>query len=185
MFLINKIRYDASAKYDIYESRISNYYKCISFTKSYTTKNLTEYIYMVLIQSHLSGVFYGTDISVCDVNEYIRNLYTSYYNYYIKNIINNGNDLIITKDILDSFVGRNKKLIIDTQWILQHTDVSIKLNTFITNIFKKIYTLPSFVYSNERTDINDIFLYLSKLLDFIIDRDINTIILSMALNHNN
>lgn len=188
MFLVHKIKYDAFHNYNIYEKKIAEYYNIIyKDDNQFNKNNLTDYIRHILIQSHLSGVFYDTGISVCDVNKYIRNLYLSYYKYYIKDIINCGKDFIITKEQIEIFVdtnGKNKELQETTEWIYKQTSTNITLDKFITNIFTKIYTLPSF----ERygyLSINNTFLYLSTLLDHIIDDNINTIIIAMAIDRQN
>lgn len=181
MFLINKIKYLADKKYDIYEKRITVYYNCDNI-HNFITNNLTDYIYRIQVQSFLTGVFYNTSISVQDVNKYIRNLYISYYIFYIKNVINDGYDYIITTDIINKFIINNNKLLNDTKWIYKHTETNIKLDIFITNIFKKIYSLRPFERDNKST-INDIFLYLAKLLDFIINENMDKIIISLGLGN--
>lgn len=181
MFILNKIKFDADNKYDVYERRISQYYRKNDDITKYQSKNMTDYIYTVFIQAHLIGVFYNTSISVCDVNIYIQNLYISYYNYYIKNMINDGKDYIITKKIIDNFVGKDTKLMIDTQWIYSVTSCDIPLDEFIMKVFKPVHSLPIFLRS-DKTIINDIFIYLAKLLDFIVESEMDTLVIKIALD---
>ena len=180
MFILNRIKFDADNRYDIYEKRISKYYYNEDDIKRFQTQNLTEYIYKVLVQSHLTGVFYDTSISVCDVKKYIQNLYITYYNFYIKKHINDGKNYIITKKKINEFTNQNSKLLIDTEWIYSKTSVNIPLDEFITNVFKPVYSLPTFIRFSDKTVIDDVFIYLAKLLDFIIESEMNTLVFKIA-----
>lgn len=184
MLLLNKIKFDSDNRYDIYEKRISHYYNDCHI-KKFQTKSLTDYIYKNLIQCDLTGVFYNTSISTNDVINYIHNIYIRYYTFYIKNHINDGIDFIITKNIINNFITNNSKLQIDTEWIYSKTSLNIQLDQFIINLFKSIYSLPVYIMFSNKTIINDIFIYLAKLLDFIINKEINTIVLKIALGHFN
>lgn len=183
MFVLNKIKFDADNKYDIYEKRISQYYYKDDNIERYRTNTLTEYIYTIFIQKYLRGVFYNTSISVCDVNIYIQNLYTAYYRYYIKNIINDKKDYIITKELIYKFVKNDAKLLKTTEWIFSKTDLNIPLDIFIQNVFKPVHGLSIFVRFGDNTTVNDIFIFLARLLDFIIENEIITVIVKMALGH--
>lgn len=176
MFILNRIKYDADKNYDIYE-------KIILDNKVYLSKNLTDYIYNIYIQRNIYGIFYDNKtIKYHDIKYYVQNIYISYYDYYIKNIINDNNDFIITDKILTDFVtcnkNKNKK---EYEWCNKYSNINIPIDEYIKNIFLRIYILPPFVRYG--LCFYDIYIFIAKLLDYIIELNNNKIIIMIAMGH--
>lgn len=183
MFLINKIKYIADNNYNIYENKINNYYYKFNNKENFLTKDLTSYIYKFYIQNNLYGICYDDKTNIFfKMIDYVKKLYIAYYTFYIKDIINNGDDFIITEEIINNFNKTDKIKLTNTyDSIKKYSNINIKLDLFLLNIFKIINIFPAFSYGG--CDIYDIYIYLSKLLDFIIGSNMDKIILSIALGH--
>lgn len=181
MFLLNKIKYNADIKYDVYEQKVEEYYKT---SNKFFSKNLENYIYKFYIQSHLSGVFYNDkNDNICDVLKYVRNLYTTYYNYYIKDIINDGRHFIVTQEIIDKFLKetffKQNKIY---NWIQENCDIDVSLDCYIEDVLRKKTALPIFQrYGGVEGD--DLYVFMAKFLDFIVNDNMEKIILSIAMGN--
>lgn len=177
MFLLNKIKYNADKNYDIYEEKIAKYYN----SKNYkNVKNLEDYIYSFYIQSHIAIIFIN---NLDNIFTYIENLYLEYYYFYIKNIINDGRTYILTQEIIDKFLKVNYYKQHKTyNWIKNNSIINVPLDNYIKSIFIKKYNLPLYQYYGE-IDRNDLYVFMAKMLDFIILDNMDKIILSIALGN--
>jgi hypothetical protein len=169
MFLINRIKYDANKNYDKIEKKIHYY----------SNKNLTNYIYYVLILN--DKLFTNNDIIILKL--YIKNLYISYYKFYIKNIINYGKEYIIKKeDIYDYIYNHNLNYFINKRYfekyIIKYSKLNIGIIQWIENIFSYIETLPIFEYFNITKYRH--YIFVSKMLDYIITKNMTSIIIYIA-----
>ena len=180
MFLLNKIKYNADKNFDTYEEKVQKYYK---IENRFFSINLESYIFKFYIQSHLYGVFYNDKVNtISDVLNYVNMLYTSYYEFYIKNIINDGEDFIITQEIIDKYLNNNKQDDYIYNWIKKHCEINVTLNTYIKNVFNKKYKLPIFQrFAGVQQD--DLYIFIARFLDFIINDNKDKIILSIAMGH--
>ena len=180
MFLLNKIKYNADKNYDIYEQKLQKYYD-----RDYNlfSRNLESYIYSFYIQSHLNGVFCKDKVNtISDVLNYVKYLYVAYYNFYIKKIINDGESFIVTQEIIDKYLKKNYKQDEVYNWIKKNCEINVPLDYYILNVLNKKYMLPIFQrFAGVQQD--DLYCFMAKFLDFIVNDNIDKIILSIAMGH--
>jgi len=181
MFILNKIKYNAGKNFDIYEEKVQKYYK---IENRFFSKNLESYICAFYMQSHLYGVFCKDKVNtICDVLLYVKNLYTAYYEFYIKNIINDGESFIITNEIIYKYL--QKKYYRQEEiynWIKEHCEVNVTLDSYIKDVLGKKYLLPIFQrFAGVQQD--DLYTFMAKFLDFIVNENMNKVILSIAMGH--
>lgn len=181
MFILNKIKYNADKNYDIYEQKVQKYYK---IENRFFSINLESYICKFYIQSHLYGVFYNDKVNtISDVLIYVKCLYIAYYDFYIKNIINDGESFIVTQEIIDKYLKqKNYKQDEIYIWIKNNCEINVPLDEYILNVLNKKYLLPVFQrFAGVQQD--DLYGFMAKFLDFIINDNKDKIILSIAMGH--
>jgi len=172
MFLLNTIKYDADKNYDLYENEINQYYE---LNNNYNMISLTNYIY----KFYIGGICWYTKYTE-EIDIYVQNLYYRYSDYYISKICN---DYIITEQLLFDFVNENWYETLVVKYIVTKTGYNIKIQDFIKKGFENIDNLP--LNSLWEVDIKDVYIVLAKLLDFIIKKNINFLILDIVINRCN
>ena len=117
---------------------------------------------------------------------YIKNLYKSYYTFYIKNIINYGKEYIIKKeDIYDYIYNHKSNYFINKRYfekyIITYSKLNIGVLQWLENIFIHIDTIPIFSYYTITK--YRVYIFVSKLLDYIITKNIDSVIIYIAMGH--
>ena len=176
MILLNRIKYNADKNYDIYEKKLKY--------SNYNNSNLTNYIlYVFLINDH-KKIFTKEEQKL--FKNYIKNLYIEYYNFYIKNIINYGKEYIIKKDDIYDYINNNKSnYFINNRYfekyILSYSILNISILLWLNNIFIQIDTIPIFSYFTITK--YRVYIFISKMLDYIIIKNMDSIIIYIAKGH--
>lgn len=176
MYLLNRIKYNASKNYDKFEKKLTYYHS--------SNTDLTNHIlYTFLINDHCK-IF--TKEEQVLFKRYIKNLYKSYYIFYIKNIINYGKEYIIKKkDIYDYLNNNNSNYFVNKRYfekyIVSYSRFNIGLLQWLDNIFIHIDTIPVFSYYSITK--YKVYIFLSKILDYIITKNMDSIIIYIAMGH--
>ena len=176
MLLLNRIKYNADVNYDIYEKKIKY--------SNDNNSNLTNHIlYAFLINDHKK--IFTNDEQVL-FKKYIKKLYIEYYNFYIKNIINYGKEYIIKKDDIYDYINSNKSNYFINKryfekYIVSYSVLNISILRWLNNIFIQIDTIPIFSYFTITK--YRVYIFLSKMLDYIISKNMDSIILYIVKGH--
>jgi len=176
MLLINRIKYNASINYKDFEKKLKYY-------NSSNTDLTNHILYTFLINDH-TKIFTKEEQKL--FKNYIKNLYKSYYTFYIKNIINYGKEYIIKKeDIYDYIYNHKSNYFINKRYfekyIITYSKLNIGILQWLENIFIHIDTIPIFSYYTITK--YRVYIFVSKLLDYIITKNIDSVIIYIAMGH--
>lgn len=179
MYLLAKIKHNSDIYYEVYEERIKYYY---NHPKRFNRLNLTEYILKLYIHTNINEVFPNEYLITELIKIYIKRLYIEYYKYYIKGLINKGEPYIIRDIDIERFLATQNELMHkDYKLIRNYSSLDINLEDYILNIFNNINKIEIFSYS--RPNINYIYLFLSRLLDNIIENNFENMITEFSYGH--
>lgn len=173
MFLINRIKYNANKKYDKFEELLDHYEN--------NNSNLTNYIFYAFLINDYNKKFTSIDLII--FKRYIKNLYISYYIFYIRDIICYGKEYIIKEEDIYDYINNNKSNYFINKryfekYILTYSNLNISIKQWLENIFVHIDLIPVFSYYNVTR--YKLYIFVSKLLDYIITKNMNSIIIYIA-----
>lgn len=155
----HEIKSNADEKYMIYEELINDYY---NYKKDFLPKNLTIYVYTFYIESdHRSAILYNDNVNCSMIHLYIRILYFTYSTYYIVSHI------LIDEGLISDFYKIHIFETYLTSFIREKIKINVQLNEYIRSCFKVCKELKFRDLWN--VDRIDIMIYLSRLIDYIVE----------------
>lgn len=156
--LLEKIKYDADESYQLHENTINN-------SRLKDARKLSDYILVIYQQTDLYGIYYPDNNALCIVYQYIRNLYISYYNYYV---VKKKLEIIVTEELLQDFMQNGKSFKTHNHMYMLDSELNVPFDTYIENIFHKSKSLRKYAYYT--TDLYDVYLYLAYFLEYSISK---------------
>lgn len=159
--LLETIKYDADESYIMHEKVINN-------SRLNKATKLSEYIFIIYVQTDLYGIYYPDYNAVAIVYAYIRNLYISYYNHYV---VKRKLEIIVTDELLKDFEKNGHSFKHYIHKFMLETTLNVPFDTYVECIFQKSYSLKK--YCHYATDLYDVHNYLANLLEYSISKYCN------------